>query len=54
MASKLKNLDTNLVEPHKKISIDILKQNFLNTYRLCNDDDDKFKVFLTKGVYPYE
>ena len=23
-------------------------------FRLCHDDDDKFKVFLRKGVYPYE
>ena len=54
MASKLENLVTNLVEPRKKLSIDILKQRFPNTYRLCNDDDDKFKVFLRKGVYSYE
>ena len=54
MASKLENLITNLVEPRKKLSIDILKQRFPNTYLLCDDDNDKFKVFLRKGVYPYE
>ena len=32
MASKLENLVTNLVEPYKKLSIDILKQRFPNTY----------------------
>ena len=30
-ASKLENLVTNIVEPHKKPSIDILKQRFPNT-----------------------
>ena len=54
MASKLENLVTNLVEPHKKLSIDILKQRFPNTYRLCNNNIDKFKLLLRKGVYPYE
>ena len=54
MASKLENFVTNLVEPHKKLSIDILKQRFPNTYRLCNNNIDKFKLLLRKGVYPYE
>ena len=51
MASKLENLLINLVEPHK---IDILKQRFPNTYRLCNNNIDKFELSLRKGVYPYE
>ena len=54
MNSKLENLVNNLVEPHKKLSIDVLKQRFPNTYRLCNDNIDKFKLLLRKGVYPYE
>ena len=54
MASKLENLITNLVEPHKKLLVDILKQRFPNTYRLCDDDNDKFKLFLKKRVYLYE
>ena len=54
MASKLENLVTNLAEPHKKLSIDILKQRFPNTYQLCNNNIDKFKLLLRKGVYPYE
>ena len=53
-ASKLENLFTNLVEPHKKLSIDILKQRFFNTYRLCNNNIDKFELLLRKVVYPYE
>ena len=54
MASKLENLVTNLVEPHKKLSIDILKQRFPNTYRLYNGNTNKFELSLRKGVYPFE
>ena len=54
MASGLENLVNNLVEPHKKLSINILKQRFPNTYRLCNNNIDKFKLLLRKGVYSYE
>ena len=32
----------------------MLKQRFPNTYRLCDDNIDKFKFLLRKGVYPYE
>ena len=46
MASKLENLVTSLVEPHKKLAIDILKQRFSNTYRLCNNNIGKFKLLL--------
>ena len=52
MASKLENLANNLVEPHKKLSIDILKQRFPNTYRLCHNNIDKFKLLSRKEVYP--
>ena len=51
MASKLENLVTNLVEPHKKLSIDMLKQRFPNTYQLCNDNIDKFKLLLRKDSW---
>ena len=54
MASGLGNLVNNLVEPHKKLLIDILKQRFPNTYRLCNNNIDNFKLLLRRGVYPYE
>ena len=43
MSSRLENLVNNLVEPHKNLSIDTLKQRFPNTYQLCNNDIDKFK-----------
>ena len=29
-------------------------KKFPNTYRFCNDDVNKFVLFLRKGVYPYE
>ena len=54
MASGLENLVNNLVESYKKLSIDILKQRFPNTYRLCNNNIDKFKLLLREGVYPCE
>ena len=54
MASGLENLVNNLVEPRKKLSIDRLKQRFSNTYRLCNNNIDTFKLLLRKAVYPYE
>ena len=49
MASGLENLINNLAEPHKKLSIDILKQRFPNTYQLCNNNIDQFKLLLRKG-----
>ena len=35
-------------------SVDALKEKFLNTYRFCNKDINKFILLLRKGVYPYE
>ena len=32
----------------------ILIDNFPNTYRLCDDNNQKFILLLRKGVYPYE
>ena len=31
-----------------------LKELFLNTYKFSNRDNNKFTLFLRKGVYPYE
>ena len=31
-----------------------LKDNFYNLYKYCGSDDDVFRLFLRKGVYPYE
>ena len=38
----------------KKISHNALIEKFSNTYQLCNNDLNKFALFLRKGVYPYE
>ena len=35
-------------------SLGALKEKFSNTYKFCNDDLNKFILFLRKGVYPYE
>ena len=32
----------------------ILTDNFPNTYRLYDNNNQKFKLLLRKGVYPYE
>ena len=34
--------------------IDELKKRFRNTFKLSNNDINKFILLLTKGVYPYE
>ena len=44
----------NLSEPHKNLSIDVLKERFYNTYQLCDNNIEKFKLLLRKGIYPYE
>ena len=31
-----------------------LKKQFFNTYKLSNNDNNKFILLLKKGVYPYE
>ena len=35
-------------------SINFLIEKFCNTYRSCNNDNEKFVLLLRKGVYPYE
>ena len=37
----------------KKFNKDLIKK-FENTYNFCNNDLNKFVLFLRKGVYPYE
>ena len=54
MNRSLSDLVNNLSEPNKNLSIDVLKQRFYNTYQLCQNNDEKFKLLLRKGVYPYE
>ena len=50
----LDDLDENLAEPGKNILDNVLIEKFYNTYQLCDNNIDKFKLLLRKGVYPYE
>ena len=52
IASKLENLD--ILKQRSRLSIDTLKQRSPNTCRLCNNNIDRFKLLLRKGVDPYE
>ena len=54
MSQSLSNLVDNLAEPSKNLPIDTLIYKFYNTYQLCDNDINKFKLSLRKGVYPYE
>ena len=54
MNGGLENLVKNLAEPSKNLSINVLKQRFYNTYQLCDNNIEEFKLLLRKGVYPYE
>ena len=54
MQSSLAKLVDNLVEPGKNIPVQVLQERFPNTYKLSNNNDEKFKLLLRKGVYPYE
>ena len=54
MGQLLSNLVDNLAEPGKNLPIDTLINRFYNTYQICNNDVNKFKLLLRKGVYPYE
>ena len=51
----MSNLVDNLSELKiKEIDNDLLIERFYNTYQLSNNDINKFKLLLTKDVYPYE
>ena len=61
MSASLSSLVDNLSEIYKKEyndesyrSINRLIKKFLNMYRFCNRDVNKFVLLLGKGVYPYE
>ena len=42
------------MEPGKNIPVQVLQERFPNTYKLCNNNDEKFTLLLQKGVYSYE
>ena len=55
MKDSLSNLVDNLSEfKVNKIDNDVLIKQFYNTYQLSDNDINKFKLSLWKGVYPYE
>ena len=54
MQDSLSNLVDNLSEfKINKIDNDVLIKRFYNTYQLSDNDINKFKLLLRKGVYPY-
>ena len=54
MNRSLSELVDNLSEPDKNIPNDVLKERFYNTYQLYPNNDEKLKLLLQKGDYPYE
>ena len=55
MPDSLSNLVDNLSELKiREITNDVLIKRFYNTYQLSDNDINKFKLLLRKGVYPYE
>ena len=55
MQDSLSNLVDNLSELKiNKIDNDVLIKRFSNAYQLSDNDINKFKLLLRKGIYPYE
>ena len=55
MQDSLSNLVDNLSELKiKEMDNDVSIKRFHNTYQLSDNDINKFKLLLRKGVYPYE
>ena len=54
LVDNLSGINNIVSEIDKKISHVALTEKFSNTYQLCNNDLNKFALFLRKGVYPYE
>ena len=55
MPDSLSNPVDNLSELKiREIPNNVLIKRFYNTYQLSDNDTNKFKLLLRKGVYPYE
>ena len=54
MKQSLSILVDNLAELDKNLPDNVLIQRFYNTYQLSDNNIEKFKKLLSKGVYPYE
>ena len=55
MQDSLSNFVDNLSELKiKEIDNNVLIKRFCNTYQLSDNDINKFKLLLRKGIYPYE
>ena len=55
MNQSLSNLVGNLAELNKNLPVNTLINRFYNTFHALSDNNiEKFKLLLRKGVYPYE
>ena len=54
MQDSLSNLVVNLSELKIKEIDDVIIKRFYNTYQLSDNDINKFKLLLRKGVHPFE
>ena len=54
LVDNLSGINNKVSEIDNKILQAALIEKFSNTYQLCNNDLNKFALFLKKGVYPYE
>ena len=54
MQQSLSNLVDNLTELNKNLADSVLIKRFYNTYHVCEENINKFKLSLRKGIYPYE
>ena len=54
MSQSLSNLVDNLAELNKNLRDNVLIKRFYNTYQLSDNNIEKFKLLLRKGIYLYE
>ena len=54
MSQSLSNLVANLAELNKNLPANVLIQSFHSTYQLCDNNIEKLKILLRKGLYLYE